>query len=159
MGRMKESNVEPVAEFMEDPANHVIWRRLFAANIDLILWIFTLMIPDYFLGNDLYQKTLFIWLPLTFFICFALPEGLTGYTLGKWIFTARVLNSEGKIPGVKAGTLSTFVRFFEGTFAFLPAAIVAFFSKRSQRIGDMAAKTYVMSSKNSELFLCHKDLT
>jgi len=156
---MENIDAKNVAKFMEDSKNHVIWRRLFAANVDFILWFGTLIIPDYLLGNDLYQKTIFAWLPLTIFFYFALPEGLTGYSIGKWIFRARVVNEKGSLPGLKAGAIRSFIRLFEGTFISLPAAIVALLSKRSQRLGDMAAKTYVMSSKNARDFISNGHTT
>jgi uncharacterized RDD family membrane protein YckC len=156
---MNELTSKAVTEFMEDSGNHVIFKRLFAAIIDSLLWFLTLTIPDYLLGNELYRQTILIWLLLTYFLYFSLPEGLTGYTIGKFIFRVRVLGGNGKLPGLKAGAIRSFVRFFEGTFMFFPAAIVAVLSKRSQRLGDRIAHTYVMSSRNADLYLNENNVT
>ncbi len=154
-----DQNIPHIASFMENRTNHVNLRRLFAATADLIFWFLTLTIPNYFLGDELYKQNVYIWVPLTFFLYFAVPEGRTGYTLGKWIFRARVLNEEGQIPGIKAGVIRSIFRIFEGVVFFLPAAFFALSSKHNQRLGDFFAGTYVMSSKNAETFLPSKEIT
>lgn len=77
-----------------------------------------------------------------------LVQGLTGASVGKHIFGLRVVRDTGKIAGFGWNALRTLLLLF-ATFAcgvvLLPAElIVASVTKRHQRVGDMAAGTYVV---------------
>lgn len=73
-----------------------------------------------------------------------------GYTLGKWLCRIRVIDGNGQPPVLLQVILRNLCRLIE-TNPFLlgplPAAVIFIFSPRSQRMGDMLARTYVIECK------------
>ena len=128
--------------------NHVLGRRWVAAFIDFAVLISFLLVPDYLLGNEKYQETIMIWLALLL-LYFPIIESATGYSIGKYICRARVVDVYGNKPSFKQSALRTFFRLFEVNPLLLggiPAGLIVLFSKKGQRLGDMTAETYVASS-------------
>jgi hypothetical protein len=83
-------------------------------------------------------------IPLNLF----LVQGLTGASVGKHLFGLRVVRATGQIAGFGWNALRTLLLLF-ATFpcgiVLMPAElIVAAVTKRHQRVGDMAAGTYVV---------------
>lgn len=74
-----------------------------------------------------------------------------GRTLGKMIVGLRVVTAEGGPVRLRHVTIRAVMAIFEilGTFGTL-AVLTAFFSSRSQRLGDMAAGTYVVHERTGE---------
>tara|TARA_R110002126_G_scaffold169359_11_gene318354 strand:+ start:25895 stop:26644 length:750 start_codon:yes stop_codon:yes gene_type:complete len=68
-----------------------------------------------------------------------------GYTIGKWLIGIRVVKLDGTRPGVSNYLIRWLIRLFEIT---LTSGVVAFFTLllngKSQRLGDIAAKTCVI---------------
>ncbi|MDR6551557.1 RDD family protein [Paenibacillus qinlingensis] len=128
----------------------MIARRWGALWVDgVILWILP-AIPVITLGEGVYQKTLWLWIALLFSYIFVM-EGLLGWTIGKWLFRIRVVNVEGKAPGLVKAFIRTFLKVFEANPMMLGggvAGIVALISKKRQRLGDMLAKTYVVKRED-----------
>jgi uncharacterized RDD family membrane protein YckC len=91
-----------------------------------------------------------IWLLLDFLIPFAIycvMTGLTGKTPGKAMVGIKVVNAEGRPPGVGRAFLRwllVIVDAFPYIIPYLVGFITALNSQRNQRVGDMAASTFVV---------------
>ncbi|WP_417358545.1 MULTISPECIES: RDD family protein [Gammaproteobacteria] len=132
-------------EIMSDKKNHVLGRRWVATFIDFAVLASFLLAPDYFLGNTVYQKTMFIWLALLV-LYFPILEAFTGYSVGKFICRVKVIDRNGNNPGILKSVIRTLLRIIEVNpflAGGIPAGLIVFFSKKGQRLGDMAAGTYV----------------
>lgn len=128
----------------------IIVRRWLGCWIDIIGALACLGIPDWILGNALYQKTLAVWLLLAL-AYFIVPELLWGRTLGKLLTGTVVVNERGGRPGIGQVLIRTVFRLIEVNPIIaggIPAGIAAAVSKRKQRLGDMAANTYVMYARD-----------
>lgn len=139
--------VQTVESLLEKPRHRVLGRRFAATLIDYVVCASFLLLPDALLGNDLYQQTIFVWL-LLLALYFPLMEGFTGYSVGKFIFRVRVVDKNGKVPGLKKATIRTLFRLFEVNpllFGGIPAGLSANYSKYEQRFGDKSAETYVLA--------------
>ena len=78
---------------------------------------------------------------------FWLLEGLTGYTLGKYLWRVRVVDCYGKRTGLLKALPRTLLRLIELNpylFGVVIGGGVAVMSKTGQRLGDMAGGTYVV---------------
>lgn len=76
-----------------------------------------------------------------------LLEGFTGYTVGKYIVRIQVVQDDGRPPGLIKSLLRTLTRLVETNpilFGAIPAGICVLVTKKKQRLGDMAANTYVV---------------
>jgi uncharacterized RDD family membrane protein YckC len=146
-----ELPTEPVRSakaYLSNPKNRVLGRRFLATLIDYVVCASILLIPDTVLGNARYKETLWVWL-LLLAAYFPLMEGLTGYSVGKFITQARVVDDLGNVPGIWRATIRTVFRLFEVNpflLGGIPAGLAANFSKSGQRLGDMTAGTYVVAS-------------
>jgi uncharacterized RDD family membrane protein YckC len=118
--------------------------------IDLLILFFSLLIPEWALGNARYQDTLFIWLifPILYF---PVLEGIWGRTTGKWVTGTMVVDTSGKPPGVWKAALRTLMRIVEAnplTAGGVIAGIAVCMSQNRQRLGDMLAHTFVVRVKD-----------
>jgi uncharacterized RDD family membrane protein YckC len=139
---------QTVQTFLAKPENRVLGRRFVATWIDFIVCASFLLIPDLVLGEAMYQSTIWLWLALLV-AYFPLMEGQTGYSVGKFICRIRVVDEAGNVPGFKKAIVRTLLRLVEVNpflMGGVPAGLAANFSKYGQRLGDMAAGTYVMDS-------------
>ncbi len=128
----------------------IIVNRWLGCWVDIVVSVSCLLIPDWLLGNELYRKTLFIWLVLALSY-FVVTEWLWGRTLGKLLTGTIVVNENGHRPSFGQVIVRTLFRLVEVNpliVGGVPAGIVAYFSKRKQRIGDMAANTYVIRTRD-----------
>jgi uncharacterized RDD family membrane protein YckC len=85
---------------------------------------------------------------------FPLTEGLFGRSLGKLATRTVVVNAAGENPGIGRAFVRTLLRIVEVNPLFLggvPAGIVAAASKTRQRLGDMAANTFVLKQEHLRL--------
>jgi uncharacterized RDD family membrane protein YckC len=73
-------------------------------------------------------------------------QGLTGATLGKAIFGIRTVNEAGESPGIGKQFVRGLLWIVDGLCNGLVALITILASKGHRRVGDMAAKTYVVRS-------------
>lgn len=73
-------------------------------------------------------------------------QGLSGMTVGKALFGVRTVNQDGQAPGIGKAFIRTILWIVDGIGCCIPlvAPIAAFTSKGHRRVGDMAAKTYVV---------------
>jgi uncharacterized RDD family membrane protein YckC len=80
-------------------------------------------------------------------VLFIVLPGVKGYTPGKAIMGIRLVNAEGRPPGILRALLRNILWIVDGFPYFIPALtgfIVALNSERNQRVGDMAASTFVV---------------
>ena len=135
---------------IQDLAQHsgfgeLLTRRAIGACIDFIVLFLFLLIPDAVLGNELYQKTIWLWLGAVV-LYFVLGEGLWGRSVGKLIMGTVVVDGAGQTPGILKAVARTVLRIVEvnPVSLCLPAGIAFAASTRRQRLGDMLARTYVV---------------
>ena len=76
-------------------------------------------------------------------------EWLSARTVGKIVFGLRVCDLEGKRPTFRAILIRNALRIFD-VFPVVPMAAIVFFTPLRQRLGDMAAKTVVVSDRAKE---------
>jgi len=124
----------------------IIWQRWAALWLDIIVraTIICLMI---FLADDNYLPLSISLAVLFFILYYPILEGLTGQTFGKWVCRMRVVDANGNIPGIPRAIIRTLLRLIEiNPFLFggIPAGIAVASSTKRQRLGDMAANTFVV---------------
>ncbi len=79
---------------------------------------------------------------------YVLLEGLTGASVGKAIVGLRVMRGNGSKPGIGWAALRTLLLWIpDGLFAGIVGLIVALTNDNHQRVGDMAAGTYVVEKR------------
>src|SRR3954468_13357457 len=83
------------------------------------------------------------------FLYLAVLQGIKGWTLGKLALGIRVVDESGRTgPGVGKGAIRWVLWIVDGFFFYLVAFVTALSSDRNQRVGDMAAKTFVVGQKD-----------
>ena len=124
--------------------------RWLGAWIDFIILASFLLVPESLLGNELYQRTIWIWIaPLILY--FPILEGIWGRSVGKLLTGLIVVDKAGHAPGFWKAILRTIPRIIEVNpllIGGIPAAIAVVASKERQRLGDMLAQTYVVKRKD-----------
>jgi uncharacterized RDD family membrane protein YckC len=128
----------------------IVVRRWGATVIDFLVLIGLLVLPDLILGDDLYSKTLLLWIALAA-AYYPVLEGLTGFTLGKLIVRIKVVDAVGGLPGMKKAVIRTLLRLIEVNpflFGGIPAGVTVLVNKKRQRLGDMAAGTFVLKTSD-----------
>ncbi|MCW7503551.1 RDD family protein [Leptospira paudalimensis] len=130
------------------PKVNILIRR-WASNWIDFLFIFGIMyFTQLLIGKKLYEIISPILL-LIIILYFPVLEGLLGYTPGKFLFKLRIVDSNLKPPGVIPASIRTLLRIFENNPVFLggiPAGIVYLFSRNRRRIGDILARTFVLTT-------------
>jgi len=93
-----------------------------------------------------------LWLFLVFlagFLYLAVLQGIKGWTLGKLALGIRVVDEGGRAgPGVGKAAVRWLLWIVDGFFFYLVAFVTALASDKNQRVGDMAAKTYVVGQQH-----------
>lgn len=128
----------------------IVVRRWAATWIDWCVMAACLLVPDATLGNDRYRETIFVWLGLAA-LYVPLMEWRLGKTLGKYALFIRVVNAAGDTPSLKQVALRTLLRLVEVNpllVGGIPAGVAVLMSKHRQRLGDMAAGTYVLRDRD-----------
>ncbi|UHA74579.1 RDD family protein [Paenibacillus sp. 481] len=102
-----------------------------------------------------HNKTASSWLLISWLalICayFLFLEGLTGYTLGKFVLRIQVVKRDGKPPGIVKSLIRSFMRLIEANpilIGALPAGVAVLASRKKQRLGDMLADTFVVNVRD-----------
>ena len=129
----------------------IVAYRWVGAWVDLLVLLCFLLVPDYLLGNEIYNKTLFVWLGLIA-VYFPAMESLFGRTVGKFVTRTRVVNATGGKPSWGQSIVRTLFRLIEVNpllFGGIPAGIVVLMSSNRQRLGDMVAGTYVLKESDA----------
>lgn len=107
----------------------------------LILFLFEYLVPNMYL--DTFKNLIF----LVILLYFPLLESIFGYTPGKYINKLRIVDIDLNKPNVGRIIIRTLFRMFEVNPMLLggaPAGLIALISSTKQRLGDMAAGTYVL---------------
>lgn len=123
----------------------VILRGL-ATVIDLSLLIGTMVLGQWLLGDETYQRVNVLFI-VFLFAYYPLLESYWGLTVGKLALGLRVVNKSGGLPSLLQALIRAALKFIELFFALLPA-IVILISDKNQRIGDMITDTYVVKSRD-----------
>ena len=83
------------------------------------------------------------------FLYFGVLQGIKGWTLGKLALGIRVVDQDGRSgPGVGKAAIRWVLWVVDGFFFYLVAFVTALASDKNQRVGDMAAKTYVVGQND-----------
>ena len=131
--------------------SEIIARRWIGCWIDFVVIVGVLLAADGILGNELYQKTLIIWVGIAL-LYIPVLEATTGRTLGKLVSGTIVVDHGGAVPSIGKVLVRTLLRLFEVNPLLaggIPAGLVANFSKTHRRLGDMAADTYVILRRDT----------
>ncbi len=132
-----------------------IGRRIAAALIDLVIYYFACVFLALVLDNSSDSVFSFhlegVSALVAFVIAFCLwpiSEGVWGQTIGKRFMDIRVVSKNNS--DINMG--QAFGRFLLGFIdcSFISGIIVAVVNKDNQRVGDMAAGTFVIKSKYKE---------
>lgn len=102
-------------------------------------------------GDGDFQATTFdlgastLWFPVHF-IAYAVIQGLTGGSLGKLAVGLRVVTADGRRCGIGRSLLRTVLWVVDAVTCGLPilGGILLLSTKGHRRVGDMAAKTFVV---------------
>jgi len=136
------------SELSSSYRSDIIVRRWFAAYIDLTVPLLVIVIAGIAVpAGTLDPILVLVSAHGVAFVYHAFLEGRYGVTMGKWLSGIRVVGLNGDTPGFRRGALRTLLRLIEVNPLFLggiPAGLVADFSKRRQRLGDMCAQTLVL---------------
>jgi uncharacterized RDD family membrane protein YckC len=117
---------------------------------DLLLLGALLVIPIMTLGKAGAQAAMVVWAALVL-LYYPIGEGLWGRTVGKLVTGLIVVDDSGRPPGIPKAIVRTLLRLIEVNpflIGGIPAAIAVAASPRRQRLGDMAAQTYVLRLKD-----------
>lgn len=148
---------------------NVIWGRIFATFVEIVLWGIILFVAGMFFGShdvlktsttttnfagqivnqgqDVTYNSSLTGLPgLIYFIFvslyFILLEWLVGGTIGKMIFGLKVTNEAGQKISLMQSIIRNLLRLIDGIF-FLGLILIATNDKK-QRLGDKVAHTLVI---------------
>jgi hypothetical protein len=82
-------------------------------------------------------------------LVYVLLQGLTGWTPGKLLFGLRTVREDGQVSGIGKALVRWLLFIVDGLCAGLVGFIVALTSKGHRRVGDMAAKTFVVGKDHA----------
>jgi uncharacterized RDD family membrane protein YckC len=93
-----------------------------------------------------------VWLLIVLLIGFlymVVLQGLKGWTPGKLALGIRVVDANGRTgPGIGKAAVRWLLWIVDGFFFYLVAFVTALATENHQRVGDLAAKTYVVGEKD-----------
>lgn len=128
-----------------------IYKRIFAVIFDhllinaallaIYLKLFSFPSEDIKLENN--TLIIFILITFAYFIVF---ESLFGWTLGKKIFKLTLVSEKGNRPSISSVIIRNLLRPIDFTAFYLLGFIFVTYTKNSQRVGDLLAKTVVVES-------------
>ncbi len=130
----------------------VVGRRVAAAILDLIpLGIVGALMADRSTGNGGAtfrlsggRLLLYMVIVLAYYVVF---ESQMGTSPGKKIMGLKVVNEQGQAPDMTAVVVRNILRFIDGLpFLYLLGFIVVMVTPTKQRIGDLAARTWVVKA-------------
>lgn len=84
---------------------------------------------------------------------FALLQGRTGRTIGKRLFGLRVVGEDGAAPGFVRALIRSLLFVVDGFPYFIPnlvGLVSVACTPRRQRVGDLAARTFVVRAAGHE---------
>ncbi|MNJ38264.1 RDD family protein [Paenibacillus bouchesdurhonensis] len=128
-------------------SSSIVFRRWAATILDVLVLAGLYGTAIFFNSNILFYLVLGFTL-----LYYLLLEGFTGHTAGKYILRIQVVREDGRPPGFVKSLIRTLLRIVDtnpGLLGGLPAGICALVTKKKQRLGDMAANTYVIKVADS----------
>lgn len=141
-----------VVDLVRSYDTSIIVRRWVGCWVDFIALFALFLVPDA-ISKQFYQNTMGVWIGLAV-AYFPLTETLWGQSLGKLLTGTVVVDEDGGKPGFIKSLIRTLLRLVEvNPFVAggVPAGLVASISKTKQRLGDMAAGTYVIRREHLPL--------
>ncbi len=167
-GQMRRHRIQAYAFEGTRRAFASLWRRALAQLVDLVplgagfllplLWVWRLfsdperlvdsgpMFPFWFLG--LFAGAFVC--ALLVLVAFSWLEGRFGKTPGKWLLRIRVLGTDLRPCGFGRALLRNLLTFVDGFFNFLVGALLVALTENWQRLGDLAARTIVVTDETPE---------
>jgi uncharacterized RDD family membrane protein YckC len=120
--------------------------RTFAFLVDVLIIVTAVLIIYYILGIPISSdsSSMKIVYPVVFFLYMMLMEGESGQTLGKKFFKIKVVADDGSPLTFGRVFIRNVIGIFDRSVI---GAVIIWFSKRRQRLGDMAAKSIVVKVK------------
>ena len=127
-----------------------VGKRVLGAIIDIIVLFIIMIIFSFLFGTaegSSFAVSGFaaLIMYLIMFAYFIVLEVVTGKTIGKYVVKAKVVNESGGQISWGAAIIRTLLRIVDGFFFYLVGFIIALATKENQRLGDIAAKTYVVN--------------
>ncbi|MGI8632565.1 MAG: RDD family protein [Solirubrobacterales bacterium] len=119
----------------------VLGRRVGAILIDALVLIPVVLLLAAIMGQGVVFQALAGIIGLLYF---GLMEARDGQTLGKKALGIRVVSDDGTQPQGTPIAIRTVLRIIDGLFVYLVGFLVALFSDKNQRLGDMAGGTLVV---------------
>jgi len=135
-------------------------RRALALTIDLALCFIPLWLAYVILRGPnpspinplrfmvVFMGAVSVW-ALICLVYFAVLEGEYGYTAGKFMMYIRVIGEEGHPPGFGRALIRNFLLIIDAFFIFLVGVALIAFTENQQRLGDLAARTMVVTGTKS----------
>jgi uncharacterized RDD family membrane protein YckC len=130
----------------------LLFLRWLGTWVDLIVLAALILGPAFAVratGETSYNYGVIVGLILAV-LYFPVPEAIWGVSLGKLATGLRVVDKAGRPPGLWKAVIRTLLRLLEVNpflLGGIPAGIAVLASRRKQRLGDMAAGTYVLSGR------------
>ncbi|QGZ94713.1 RDD family protein [Terricaulis silvestris] len=152
MADVQKTAVQQAAEDMD--TGGILVRRWLGCWIDLLALVALFFVPALAIGlipngSELPANTILIPALALSVLYFPVTEGFRGRSLGKLITGLKVVDKDGRTPGIGRAFVRTLTRLVEVNPVLaggVPAGIVVLCTKRKQRLGDLLAGTYVMSA-------------
>jgi len=127
------------------------WIDMVVVLLLVLAWpILRDVVPNHILDNRAYQATILIWFAAAI-LYLPVCEAFWGRTLGKLLSGLVIIDRDGRRPGIGKALLRMLLRLIEANpllMGGIPAGIAVLASQHRQRLGDMAAQTYVVRSKH-----------
>lgn len=151
-GTDNNKKVATASEIASMYSENIVFKRWMATIIDFIILsimvaaafiVFTMPDSNFFIK---FAKALCLMYVILIIAYYLVIEAITGYTLGKLLLRIRVVDNNFNPPGFLKSLVRTVLRLVEVNPILLggiPAGIITLTSKNKQRLGDMAAGTYV----------------
>ena len=140
---------------MASSRNTLLKRRWLGAWIDfMVCFGIMVVVAAFFQGrsdNAVAENLVLDFDILLVALYFIVMEAKLGWTIGKLVARTRVVDESGGLPSIKAAVLRTLLRVIEVNPLLLggiPAGLAVNYSQARQRLGDMAAGTYVLLKKD-----------
>jgi uncharacterized RDD family membrane protein YckC len=131
--------------------NAAVWKRILGGLIDIIVLIAITYVYAMFFGTAAGAAfSVEGWPALGLFaigfLYFVALEAMTGKTVGKLLTGTRVVDASGGRIGWGKSFIRNLLRIVDSLpFFYIVGLIAIIASKEKQRVGDMAAKTFVVN--------------
>jgi uncharacterized RDD family membrane protein YckC len=140
-----------------------LWQRALAQLVDLVPFVAVFLLPSVWMWRSFSDPETFVeegrMFPLVFFglfiaafvfslvilLAYSYFEGRSGKTPGKWLLGIRVLGTDLQPCGFRRAFVRNLLTFVDGFFSFLVGALLVALTENWQRLGDLAARTIVVS--------------